>query len=57
MNNIKQTALSPIMNKEQILENIYNSPTVSDEDKKIIEVIYTSMKEGIKNSILNEKNK
>ncbi len=55
MNNIKQTALSPIMNKEQILENIYNSPTVSDKDKKTIEVIYTSMKEGIKNSILNEK--
>ncbi len=55
MNDIKQTNLSPIMNKEQILENVYNSSTVSDKDKKTIEDILTSKKSGIKNSILNEK--
>ena len=55
MNDIKQTNLSPIMNKEQILENVYNSSTVSDKDKKTIEDILTSKKSRIKNSILNEK--
>ena len=55
MNDIKQTNLSPIMNNEQILENVYNSSTVSDKDKKTIEDILTSKKSGIKNSILNEK--
>lgn len=42
--------LESIMNKRQILENIYDSSAITEKDKKIIEEIFTSSKMGIRTS-------
>lgn len=53
--NTQKTGETGIMNKEQILQNIYFEDSTSEEDKKTIEKIFDSWKNKVNTGISQAK--